>query len=667
MRGMAHEVAVFPPPIESTNSKQGSFGSNNSNEPISVLDTRRSPSPSTSISTLSSSFGGGGNGGATYNAATVGVSDNNIQHKWLEYSVPQEMGISWSVANLATTAGGCRKDEWSELQLISAEFELQQKRFGVGLDDWERLLSESGGSQDQDQDQSLLRWISGDVDDTSFSLKQLLQGNQMDENAPPTTVSKNSSPLNLTPQFPSFFPSPYPGQSLQNFNSQMIVNPPPQQPAPPPPPPPLQVQFHQSGLQKPPAFDQSHEFLLKKQNQQLSLHQQRSMMAAVAKQEPLSPPGAAAPPPHHHQKQLICDQLYTAAELMLSGNFSHAQGILARLNHQLLPSGLAPYKPIERSGFYFKEALQMQMDFLISKRVVPTPSNGMMKMCAYKVLSEVSPIIQFMNFTSNQTLLEALGDADYIHIIDFDIGFGVQWASFIQELPRRKNTNASGGCSLKITAFASPSTHHPVELGLMHENLSQFAQETGISLELEVVNFDCFDPNSFSVSGKAAVGVNFPIWSTSTHLAAIPSILHLIKQLSPRIVVSLDRGCERTDVSFPQYLMEGLEYYEGLLESIDAANIPSYTANKMEKFLLQPEIESMVMGKVEFPEPMAHWKTLFTAGGYWAVGLSNFAEAQAECVVKRSEVRGFGVEKRHGSLVLCWQKRQLMAASAWKC
>ncbi|KAI3727470.1 hypothetical protein L6452_16085 [Arctium lappa] len=656
MRGMAHEVAVFPPPpIESTNSKEGSFGSNNSHEPISVLDSRRSPSPSTSISTLSSSFG---------------VSDNNIQHKWPQYSVPQEMGISGSLPNLD---GGCRKDEWSELQPIYAEFELQQKRFGVGLDeDWERLLSESGGSQEQNQDQSLLRWISGDdVDDTSFSLKQLLQGNQMDGNAPPTAVFKNSPPLNLTPQFPpTFFPFPYPGLNPQNFNSQMNVN-----VNPPLPSPPLQVQFHQSALQKPPAFDQSHQVLLKKQNQQLSLHQQRWMMAAVAKQEPLSPPpGAAGPPPHHHQKQLICDQLYAAAELMLSGNFSHAQGILARLNHQLL-SGMAPYKPIERSGFYFKEALQMQMAFLISKcnptslprRVVPTPSNGMFKMCAYKVLSEVSPIIQFMNFTSNQTLLEALDDADYIHIIDFDIGFGAQWASFIQELPRRKNTNAGGGCSLKITAFASPSTHHPVELGLMHENLSQFAQEIGISFELEVVNFDSFDPNSFSVSGKAAVGVNFPIWSTSTHLAAIPSLLQLIKRLSPRIVVSLDRGCERTDLSFPQYLMEGLEYYEGLLESIDAANIPSYTANKMEKFLLQPEIESMVMGKVEVPEAMAHWKTLFTASGYSAAVISNFAEAQADCVVKRSEVRGFDVEKRHGSLVLCWKKRQVMAASAWKC
>ncbi|GKC96130.1 scarecrow-like protein 6, partial [Tanacetum coccineum] len=270
-------------------------------------------------------------------------------------------------------------------------------------------------------------------------------------------------------------------------------------------------------IRKPPAFDRSHEYLFEKQNQQLSLHQLKSMMAALVKQEP-STPDPQMSHNHHHQKQLICDQLYAASELMLSGNFSNAQGILARLNHHL-PSPISPpYKnPIQRSGFYFKEALQMQMAFGMSNSI-PTPSNGMLKMCAYKLVSEVSPIIQFMNFNSNQTLLEAVGDSSYFHIIDFDIGFGAQWASFIQELPRKKNNNFNGGCSLKITAFASPSTH------TMHENLSQFAHEIGISFDLEVLNFDSFDSNSFSVSGNQAVAVNFLVRSTLTHLSAIPSL-----------------------------------------------------------------------------------------------------------------------------------------------
>ena len=46
---------------------------------------------------------------------------------------------------------------------------------------------------------------------------------------------------------------------------------------------------------------------------------------------------------------------------------------------------------------------------------------GTFKMGAYKMLSEVSPLIQYKDFTSNHPLLEALDDAANIHIIDFDM------------------------------------------------------------------------------------------------------------------------------------------------------------------------------------------------------------------------------------------------------
>ncbi|KAJ0616049.1 putative transcription factor GRAS family [Helianthus annuus] len=634
MRGIAFEVATFQSSLDSHNLKQVSFScnNNNNNEPISVLDTR-SPSPSTSTSTPSSSMGGGSGGCTTTTPPMLGVSGNPSHQKW------------------------------PELQPIPPELELLQQRFGVGLEDFESLLSESA------QDQSL-RWISGDFDDSSLSLQQLLQCNQIDQNAPPATLSENSQNPNLLPPLPpqvQFYhhnlqKSPvsdlgHRKDSILNpgFEKVPILNPGFQKDSI------LNPGFQKDlilnpGLQKVSILNQGQELLLKKPSP-----------VVVVKQEP---PQSSVPPSHHHhhhhQYQVICDQLFAAAELMLSGNRSHAQGILARLNHQFA-SGPTPSKPFQRAAFYFKEAMQMQLQSNLNPNRITPHFNGMFKMGAYKMFSEVSPVIQFMNFTSNQTLLEALGDAKNIHIIDFDIGFGAQWASFIQELPITNNGSDGGGYSLKITAFASPSTHHPLELGLMHENLSQLAQEIGISFELEVVNFDSFDPRWFSVSENEKIAVNFPIWSACTRLSAIPSILHFVKQLSPRIVVSFDRGCERTDLPFPRYLLQGLQYYEVLLDSIDGVNVVSDTSNKIERYLFQSQIERMVSGKLQFPEPMPHWKSLFAAGGYVPVGFSNFAETQAECVLKRMQVQGFRLEKRQASLVLCWQNRELMTASAWKC
>ncbi|KAK1376381.1 scarecrow-like protein 22 [Heracleum sosnowskyi] len=671
-------------------------------EPFFGLDTKRSPSPSTSTSTLSSSLGGGGGNassggggsGPNNSASLVFISEETMNHKW-QVSVPENEQES-----------GGLKDEWAtELQPISGAGNPQRFGLGNGMEDWESLFSDSA-SHDQ------LRWISGDVGETSLSLKQLLQGRNNNEtedtsclqpwgnavtdfnsslgvsnSGAASTLAPNSRVLNYhpNPQNPN---SPLPAnhqfinQNMNNLdmssvlllannnNSQKDQH----QFEPQPKRHNLGIPNRNTGATKTPFVDGFLQSMkqppmgFSNQFNLLPPHQLLQKPFITPKQE--LPGGnreqiSAASHLHQQQQQVIYDQLYKATELILSGNFSHAQAILARLNHQLSLN----IKPFQRAAFYFKEALQTSLLEIsdpvstISSRI-PTPVDGMFKIGAYKVLSEVSPLIQFMNFTSNQALLEALGNADSIHIIDFDIGFGAQWSSFLQELPR---TDISPP-SLKITAFASPTTHHPIELGLMHENLTQFATDIGVSFELEVVNFDSFDPNSYSMSmDNEAVAVNFPVWSASNHLPALPSLLSFIKRLSPKIMVSMDRGCERIDLPCPQHLLHTLQYYEILFDSLDAANVTPDTVSKMERFLFQPNIKSMVTGRLHFPEQMHPWKSVFASMGFSPVSFSNFAETQAECLVKRTQVRGFHVEKHQASLVLCCKNRELMSVSAWRC
>ncbi|XP_059657509.1 scarecrow-like protein 27 [Cornus florida] len=709
--------------------KEGSCGSN---KPISVLDIQRSPSPSTSTSTLSSSFGSGragdgcGSGSTEYTVSVAAVSDNNPHQKW-PVSMSPETGPGAVTESLSATTvgdGGGRKDELGvDLQPIPYGLEVS------GLEDWESLLSESG------QDQSLLRWISGDADDTSFGLKQLLQGdgnvvqssgfgpvsaggstgilsaacgseissNDNDNRRVGSTSMvnckgpnfglNNSNPqnsistslLNNLPPGVVYQQQEFqtPDEKPQIFNPQLFMN---QQMLSQPQPKRqnLGVVDPHSEIPKVAFVDPNHEFLLPKHQQQLppqlGLAQQMQLLPPyhpqqkplmLPKQDAVGGSGDRLGARHHHhhqqQQQVIYDQLYKAAELILAGNFTHAHMILARLNHQLSPAG----KPFQRAAFYFKEALQLLLMPNSVTSLPPansTPFDGMFKMGAYKVFSEVSPLIHFVNFTSNQALLDALGDADRVHIIDFDVGFGAQWASFMQELPGRNR----GTLSLKITAFASPSTHHPTELGLMHENLTQFANEIGISFELEVVNFETFDPNSYSMHcfqspENEAIVVNFPIWSCSSRLSVLPSLLRFIKQLSPKLMVSLERGCERMDLPFSHHLLHGLQYHEVVFDSIDAANLTSDTMAKIERFLFLPRIESTVLGRLSAPDKMIHWKALFASAGFSPVAFSNFAETQAECVVKRTPGRGYHVEKRQASLNLCWQHRELMSVSAWRC
>nr|GMD82527.1 scarecrow-like protein 22 [Ipomoea batatas] len=685
------EVGRFGSSISASSLKRdGSFGSN---EPISVLDKRRSPSPSTSTSASSSSFG-----------CTAAVKD-----------APAPAAV----------------EEWvvGELQPL-VPFE----KFGLGLEDWECVLSESGGGGGG-SDQSILRWVSGAEfeDPSSFSFKQHeIQGNAgLGDAADQTTtgfgaliasdnfftnvsssvipisslnsnigkfgstvnhVNSQDSNLNFTPnnnlvpglsfqepeQKPqiSNFQIPVVNQTQNATNRNVFVSPSYggilHEEQLPPPAKRQNLEIPNSQLPEIPLVGMSHGLLLGKQ-QDFAQLQHQGMMGSGQHSSLLVPKQEEVVMPHHqHQQQVVYDQIYKAAELILAGQFSHAQMILARLNHQLSPVG----KSLQRAASYFKEALMLPLlmpgsSISLPSRV-PSPVDFVFKMGAYKVFSEASPILQFMNFTSNQALLEALGDAEYVHIFDFDIGFGAQWSSFIQELPKRNNGGRGGAPSLKITAFASPSTHHPVEISLMHESLTQFANDVGVKFELEVVNLDTFDPSSYQLSsfrpcGSEVVAVNFPIWSLSNHLSALPSLLHYIKQLSPKIVVSLERGCERTELPFPHHILNALKYYEVLLESMGAAKVTPDMANKMERFLFQPSIESIVQGRLCFPDQMPPWRTLFTSAGFLPVPFSNFTETQAECIMKQNQVRGFHVEKRQASLVLCWQRRELLTAMAWRC
>ncbi|KAJ9171237.1 hypothetical protein P3X46_014628 [Hevea brasiliensis] len=662
-------------------------------EPTSVLDARRSPSPPTSSSTLSSSQGGsnGGGGGASTETTT---------------------GVAAAVSGYPSVD-------------VSTE-----KCGQLGMEDWEGVLPGSPSHE-----QSILRLIMGDVEDPSLGLNRLLQGGSgsqdMEFNAGFGVVDQGFffEPIHSTTLVNSIQPSVHGTSSefpllSQNARIGSVLS---QNPNPVistsagnilpgmfqhQPPPPIeaaeekpqifnpqvithqhQAQFGQnpamfmplsyaqlqehhllsppptkrlnSGpigancqLPKVPFPDSRPELFLQRQQHHLQILQQQR--PAMMKQKIVTDELAA-----QQLQQAILNPICQAAELIETGNPVLAQGILARLNHQL---SLSIGKPHIRAAFYFKEALQLLLHMNNSTNPSTMSACSLIsKIGAYKSFSEISPILQFANFTCNQALLEACEGFDRIHIIDFDIGFGGQWASLMQELAMRNG----GVPSLKITAFASPSSHDEVELGFTRENLRIFASEINMPFELEILGHESLNSGSWSlplcVSEKEVIAVNLPIGPFSNYPLSLPVALRLVKQLSPKVVVSLDRGCDRTDLPFAHHVNHSIQSYSSLLESLEAVNMNLDALQKIERFLVQPGIEKTVLGRHRHPDRTPSWRSLFLQSGFTPFQFSNFAESQAECLVQRTPVRGFHVEKRQSSLVLCWQRKELISASAWRC
>ncbi|KAJ0265267.1 Scarecrow-like protein 6 [Hirschfeldia incana] len=500
-----------------------------------------------------------------------------------------------------------------------------------GQGDWEQVLPPASPTHDHDNDQSILRLIMmGDSqEDPSHELNNILQ-----------TSSASQSPV-------TFHHSDYTplGNSFGVVDNTAGV-------------------FGLNHHSVPPLFQSQVE-----EKQPLLINQSQTHFTQTPSLFYNHQVAAATlPPPAKRLNQgsigqgTITEQLFKVAEVIESGGDTClAQGILARLNQQLSsPVG----KPFERAAFYFIEALHNSL-LHNNNNATQQPLNPyslIFKISAYKSFSEISPVLQFANFTSNQALLESFHGSNRLHIIDFDIGFGGQWASLMQELVLRDN---SPPLSLKITVFASHDDQHHLELGFTQDNLKHFASEINISLDIQVLSLDLLLSGSLSwppSSEKEAVAVNLSPSSLPS-----PLVLRFVKHLSPTIIVCSDRGCERTDLPFPQHLLHSLQSHAALLESLDAVNASLDAMQKIERFLVQPEIEKLVGSRRQVERPMMTWQAMFMQMGFSPVAHSNFTESQAECLVQRTPVRGFHVEKKHNSLLLCWQRRELVGVSAWRC
>ncbi|KAL2668006.1 hypothetical protein AAZV13_01G103700 [Glycine max] len=661
-----------------------------STEPTSVLDSRRSPSPPTSSSTMSSSLGSSSNNSTSKGGGGSGTSAN-------------------TTTNPTPPSGNNNNNPPQESS---------PEKCGIRMEDWEG------------QDQSILRLIMGDVEDPSAGLSKLLQstacGSQsVDFNAGfgvvdqqglnmnmnmagsgtgqvsesvvfsgnnPLMVSTSVSPGVFTsqqqqefgvvdekpqvinPQFmlnqnqvqfsenPSFFvPLMYPQVQVQE---QQVFSPPHQSKRPL-----FDTIGHNFQAPRLPLLDSGQEVFGRRQQTQLPLfphhmqqqqQQQQSMGLPSAKQQKVSSTGDDA---SHQFQQAIFDQLYKTAELIEAGNPVHAQGILARLNHQLSPIG----KPFQRAAFYMKEALMSLLHSNAHSFMAFSPISFIFKIGAYKSFSEISPVLQFANFTCNQALIEAVERFDRIHVIDFDIGFGVQWSSFMQELALR----SSGAPSLKVTAIVSPSTCDEVELNFTRENLIQYAKDINVSFELNVFSIESLNSASCPLLGQffdnEAIAVNMPVSSFTNYPSLFPSVLHFVKQLRPKVVVTLDRICDRIDVPLPTNVVHVLQCYSALLESLDAVNVNLDALQKIERHFIQPAIKKIILGHHHSQEKLPPWRNLFIQSGFSPFTFSNFTEAQAECLVQRAPVRGFHVERKPSSLVLCWQRKELISVSTWRC
>ncbi|XP_047319122.1 scarecrow-like protein 15 [Impatiens glandulifera] len=354
------------------------------------------------------------------------------------------------------------------------------------------------------------------------------------------------------------------------------------------------------------------------------------------------------------------DDLIQLAECFESKDLQLANVILTKLDQQLpSPAG----KPLQRAAFYFKEGLHSLISGTNHQPNPPASSSEVVQAIrAYNHFSNISPIAMFTNFTANQAILEAVNGSMLVHVVDFDIGFGGQWASFMKEISNRSEIMKP---MLRITAVVPEE--YITESRLIMDNLTQFASDLKIQFEIEFVSTRTFEYLSFN-SIKFIEGETTAVLLSPWIIRRIGAgFLNDLRQIAPSVVLHVDSDGmgDGGMISFRRSMIDGLEYYSTLIESLEASsNGGDDCIRKIENFFLRPKIITAVEAAGSRSTP---WREAFAEARMRAVVLSQFADIQAECLLGKVQVNGFHVAKRHAELVLCWHSRPLIATSAWRC
>ena len=234
--------------------------------------------------------------------------------------------------------------------------------------------------------------------------------------------------------------------------------------------------------------------------------------------------------------------------------------------------------PAERVAFYFADALARRL--ACGGGAQPTMAvdarfaSDELTLC-YKTLNDACPYSKFAHLTANQAILEATGTATKIHIVDFGIVQGIQWAALLQALATRPGEKPS---RVRISGVPSPylGPKPATSLAATSARLRDFAKLLGVDFEfvplLRPVHE--LDRSDFSVEPDETVAVNFML--QLYHLLGdsdepVRRVLQLVKSLDPSVVTLGEYEVSLNRAGFVDRFANALLYYKPVFESLDVA------------------------------------------------------------------------------------------------
>ncbi|KAL2339815.1 hypothetical protein Fmac_007755 [Flemingia macrophylla] len=383
-------------------------------------------------------------------------------------------------------------------------------------------------------------------------------------------------------------------------------------------------------------------------------------------------------------KGLRLVHLLMAAAEALTKSRDLARVILVRLKE--LVSHAPHASNMERLAAYFTDALQGLLEGAGGAHNKHNHNHNHNHPCgphhqndtlaAFQLLQDMSPYVKFAHFTANQAILEAVTHERRVHIVDYDIMEGVQWASLMQAF-------ASGppGPHLRITALSRTGTGRRSIASVQEtgRRLTAFAASLGQPFSFHQCRLDpdeAFRASSLKlVRGEALV---FNCMLNLPHLGyrapeSVSSFLSGAKALKARLVTVAEEG-EEEEVGpsvggFVGRFMNSLHHYSAVFDSLEAGfPMQSRARALVECVFMGPRIAGSLgriyrtMGE---DDQRGSWGDWLAAAGFTRVSISFANHCQSKLLLGLFN-DGYRVQELEtNKLVLHWKSKRMLSASLW--
>lgn len=363
------------------------------------------------------------------------------------------------------------------------------------------------------------------------------------------------------------------------------------------------------------------------------------------------------------------NQLLTeAAGAITDGKQDIASEILTRVSQYSNARGT----PEQRLCFNITTALKTRMS--VNEPKTTSDLYGKDHILSTQLLYDKSPCFKLGFIAANNAILEA---GKKVHVLDFDIGNGVQYVYLLNEIAAAREARGDDiqtPFTLKLTTMADFGNGGVERLKLFGEGLKELANKLGVTFSYNVLNLKLceVDTTSLAVENDEVLVVNFafklfrlPDESVTTENLR-DEVLRRVKGLSPALVTVVEQELNGNTASFETRVSQACGYYLALLESLDATIGRDHSDRvKIDEGLSRKIMNSVACegrDRVERCEVFGKWRVRMSMAGFKPKAMSQLGD-KANSVTRGNP--GFTVKEEGGGISLGWMGRTLTVASTW--